>query len=269
MSRTYGSFADPWSYRSFARSKQADSVNSSLNIAVGIFDRVELSASVQGGYNAKDSQSSFVVGDTSAKLAAHVLRPKPESLVPDVTLTARESFPSGRYSGLDPSRLSTDAGGTGSFMTTLGANVEKGFLLPNYHLLRLRVNLAYRFGTSVSVHEFSSYGSGLGAVGTATPGAGMSALAAAEYHLSPAWVIALDVAHSHVDRTRFEGNPGTTTDGALAGAGLPASEQLSVAPAVEYNFNGNVGVIAGVWTTIIGRNEAAFVSPTIALSTYY
>jgi hypothetical protein len=60
---------------------------------------------------------------------------------------------------------------------------------------------------------------------------------------------------------------------ALAGA-APAQFQLSsgasrtwsLAPAIEYNFNSRVGIIAGAKFTVAGRNATAVVIPVAAVN---
>jgi hypothetical protein len=48
-----------------------------------------------------------------------------------------------------------------------------------------------------------------------------------------------------------------------------SSEYWSVAPAVEYNFNADVGIIAGAEVTFAGRNTGASVTPQVALSWFF
>jgi hypothetical protein len=45
--------------------------------------------------------------------------------------------------------------------------------------------------------------------------------------------------------------------------------QYSLAPAIEYNWNIDLGVISGVWFTFAGKNAEAFASWVTALNYYY
>jgi len=47
-----------------------------------------------------------------------------------------------------------------------------------------------------------------------------------------------------------------------------ASRSLSVAPALEYNFTGRIGVIAGAKVTVAGRNTTAVVIPVAAVNMF-
>ena len=55
----------------------------------------------------------------------------------------------------------------------------------------------------------------------------------------------------------------------IAPIGAPEGWQLSLAPAIEYNFNENWGVIAGPWFTVAGKNSSAFIVGMLAINIYY
>jgi hypothetical protein len=48
----------------------------------------------------------------------------------------------------------------------------------------------------------------------------------------------------------------------------PSCIQVGLAPAIEYNFSDEVGLIAGSWFTILGRNSYQIVS-AIASVTFF
>jgi hypothetical protein len=50
--------------------------------------------------------------------------------------------------------------------------------------------------------------------------------------------------------------------------GGPSSSQYSLAPAIEYNWSQNIGLIGGVWFTVAGQNISQFNSIVIALNYY-
>jgi hypothetical protein len=45
-----------------------------------------------------------------------------------------------------------------------------------------------------------------------------------------------------------------------------SSEYFAVAPAVEYNFNGRVGVIVGARIFVAGRNTGSSITPVAAIN---
>ena len=75
----------------------------------------------------------------------------------------------------------------------------------------------------------------------------------------------MDLAYFTTNKTTFSGTAGTTAAGLPATTGGPSSDQLSVAPAVEYNATSNLGFIGGVWFSVWGRNSNAFVSGILSL----
>ncbi|MES2122546.1 MAG: hypothetical protein V4492_07205, partial [Chlamydiota bacterium] len=79
--------------------------------------------------------------------------------------------------------------------------------------------------------------------------------------------LALDIQYQHNNKTRFSGHKGRTR-GVRNVVGGPSSEQFSLAPAFEYNFTYNVGLIAGCWFTVAGRNALEFASGVVAINIY-
>jgi hypothetical protein len=88
-----------------------------------------------------------------------------------------------------------------------------------------------------------------------------------EISLSQRWAIANDIQYVHTNKTRFKGRKGATR-GVANRVGRPSSEQWSLAPAIEYNWSDDYGVIAGVWFTFAGRNTIEFTSGVIAVNIY-
>jgi hypothetical protein len=117
----------------------------------------------------------------------------------------------------------------------------------------------------------SVYGTGEGFRGRARPGNSAIINAAWEYSVTRNWVLALDVVYQHDSNTHVSGYD--LHSGGAAGS-APAAFELnsgpghtwSLAPAIEYNFNSRVGVIAGAKLTVAGRNAGAVVIPVAAIN---
>jgi hypothetical protein len=81
------------------------------------------------------------------------------------------------------------------------------------------------------------------------------------------------VISSWLQKSRYTGFAGVLTDGTTpavpAPLGFDTSIQISLAPAIEYNFNQYFGIICGSWFSIFGRNAAIFRSGIIAFNYYY
>jgi hypothetical protein len=71
-----------------------------------------------------------------------------------------------------------------------------------------------------------------------------------------------------VNATRFSGTSGVEMDGDPATVGKGYSNLLTVAPALEYLWNQHVGLIAGPWMSLRGRNTSEFFGAVVALYLY-
>jgi hypothetical protein len=91
-----------------------------------------------------------------------------------------------------------------------------------------------------------------------------------EYSVTRKWVIALEVAYQHGDNTRVTGrNLMTLAHAANAieySASSGSSRSTALAPELEYNWSGRVGLLAGVIFTVSGRNVGETITPAIAIN---
>lgn len=206
---------------------------------------------------------------------------------PSLRFTIKESFPIGKYQHLNPNKHKTDISGSGSFATSL--NFVVGKLLPFFsgvHFLNTRFSFSYTYPAPVHVRGFNTYGGGFGTAGKVYPGNLFNLLLGLEYSITHRWVLALDAACTLSTKTRFSGTTGHTSSGALASVGNepvdplgigpteavvggPASTRFSLAPALEYNWNANLGLIVGAIASIGGRNSVRFASGVAAFNYYY
>jgi hypothetical protein len=142
------------------------------------------------------------------------------------------------------------------------------FHFSGMHYLSARLYFSYFFLAPVHVKGFNVYGGGFETKGKVRPGNVFNTILGLEFSLTQRWALALDITHSYQNKTRFSGNQGILKIGEGAIVGGPSKNQISLAPAIEYNFSENVGVIAGAWFTIAGRNSTEFVSGVIAVNVY-
>ncbi len=99
-------------------------------------------------------------------------------------------------------------------------------------------------------------------------GQSYSALLSFEQTLSQNWTFAWDTMFTRSAATTFVGKLGTTPTGGLATMGSDSAMAVSIAPAIEYNWNPSVGVIGGVWLSVAGENSEEFITPTFAVNVY-
>ncbi len=229
-------------------------------------------------WNYRDHQSQWTLGDWAAQVSFQLHRAQlPEkSWLPSIKLIISETFPTGKYQKLNPHKLGTDSTGLGTWRTGFGLNFSKIFQVQDAHFLNTALNFSYSVGVPFSVRGYNAYGGGNGTKGTIHPEHVFLTTLAFEYSLTQRWAIACDLQGIWQSSTSFSGRLGTVPshDINIDPEGIPASNdrlaamQYSLAPALEYNWSDNLGLIGGVWFTFAGKNSSHFTSGVIALNYY-
>ncbi len=232
----------------------------------GLTSWMDIQIAPQWLQNSSEGESLSGFGDFPLQLGFQALRGASDSWVPDVRIWIQEIFPTGRYTDLGPIGLSGTGGG--SFATTFGIGVQKAIGLGGDHVFRYRVNATYGFYVPVTVRGFNTYGGGFGTEGQVDPGSVTTLTIAGEYSLTRHLVMALDIGFQTINATRFSGTTGIGVDGEPATVGTGYSKLLTIAPAVEYNINPHVGLIAAPWFSLRGRNASEFFGVVAALYLY-
>lgn len=258
-------------------------VNPLLSIQVGIAPRVDFEIAPQLLWNTTQGHSAVNVGDFPMGFAFQILEETETDWWPAIKFTIAEQFPTGKYQHLDPHKQGTDATGTGAFVTAARLTFAKLYHIKKRRYFNTRYALTYSMPSRVHVKGFNTYGGSYNTNGYIYTGYSLTAGIGLEYSLTRNWVLALDIQNIYTNKTRFKGNPGrqertdatiTNPAGGLSGTvsnsdntlGGPYSNQLSLAPAIEYNFSDSFGIIAGCWFTVAGRNTSQFVSGVIAFN---
>ncbi|KTD14136.1 Fe-S protein [Legionella gratiana] len=236
-------------------------------VSVGIASFLDLQTSIPYDYSWADGEHGNGIGDYSLALGMQVLRQQEHSWLPDLRFVIQEVFPTGRYENLDPKKLGTDQTGLGAFQTLFGFNFQKLVQLKNEHYFRTRLSLVGVKFSDVIVHGPNVFGGGTKTQGKVRLKNAYSADLAFEYTLTQNWVPVFEVLYAHSPESHFDGNPGFTPGGTTAaGVGGNSNEQVSFAPALEYNFTSNLGIIGGVWFSVTGPHAAKFVTGAIAIN---
>jgi hypothetical protein len=228
----------------------------------GFVKRFDFQITPQFYWKHTDGASHWDFGDMGFAIDYQLLANKTGKWWPAIRLTAGVNIPFGRYQKLDPSSKGTDIGGIGSWQPTISMVFGRLFTFKWPHVLSTRLYLAYNPTAPVHVKGLNAYGGAKGTHGKVYPGNSFTGLLGLEYTLAQKWALALDVDYVYTNKTRFRGH-------ATAPVGSPSSVQLSLAPALEYNWNVYVGLIAGCWFTVAGRNSTQFTSGVIALNIYH
>jgi hypothetical protein len=234
----------------------------------GVTDRFTAGMIPTFGYtlsSGSGSSTGVQFGDLALQGQYRLSRFEPGSWLPAASLVVGETFPTGKYDRLGAH--SPDAFGAGVHTTTVSLYMQDYFWMPNGRILRSRLDLSYAFSDSASVRDLSVYGTGAGFRGNARPGDSYIADAAWEYSVTRHWVLALDAQYVHNDPTGVTGSSADGMRSVFLSSG--ASWLLSLAPALEYNWNARVGIIVGAKFSPKGRNTSAPVIPVAALNLVY
>ncbi|NGX62968.1 MAG: hypothetical protein KR126chlam6_00372, partial [Candidatus Anoxychlamydiales bacterium] len=219
----------------------------------GITTWFDITAEAQAFYKDKSGTKSFEVGDTSVKLGFQLLKEKDFTAIPSIRVTVIESFPTGKYKNLNPNKLGIDASGSGSYETIANLLIGKVVYWFKAHPIRWRINAGYTHSVKTRIKNLNAYGGGTNTNGKVSPGGTFNGILAFEFSFTQRWVLASDFVHVRSAKTTFKGTAGTNPDGTAASSTNPSSHQTSIAPALEYNFSANLGVLAGAHFSIHGN----------------
>lgn len=265
FTRYGGLYNDNWRLQSATVSR---TIIQQTYFIYGLTSRMDVEIAPQWLENSSEGESLSGFGDFPLQLGFQALQGGSDSWLPDVRIWVQEIFPTGRYNNLSATTSGLGGTGGGSFATTLGIGVQKALGLGGNHVFRYRVNATYGFHSSVTVRGFNTYGGGFGTEGRVDPGSVTTLTVAGEYSLTQHLVLALDIGFQTVNATRFSGATGTGVNSEPATVGTGYSNLLTIAPALEYNFNEHVGLIAGPWFSLRGRNTSEFFGVVAALYFY-
>lgn len=232
-------------------------------LTIGMIPTVDYEV-VSGGTNS----STVELGDMGLVVQYGLTQFHEGSWRPMTAINFQETIPTGRYDQLG-SRPS-DGFGSGSYTTALALYSQTFFWLPNGRILRMRFNISDAFSNHASVQGVSVYGTDAGFRGNAQPGQTAYADLAGEYSVTKRWVAALDIEY------HFEGNTSVAGYDSLNPSGLqnPSSVQINsgsneefiFAPAIEYNWKHNLGVLIGTRIIELGHNINPSITPAIAIN---
>lgn len=254
---TFGSYDKQ---RKFQKSQQGSQI--SVNpvggplLQFGLTPFTDLTISGGGAMNWQDGSFGGGYGDTSVGVGFCFI--KQSLYVPGIKFSVKELFPTGTYQHLSSNGLGLGATGGGAYRTSFSLAIAKIVFWSYKHPMNLRLFFSYSIPTCVSVKGFNAYGGGFGTRATVHPGNIFAADFGIEYSITQRWVLALDVAYENRNQVKYIGNPGKNADGSPAALGTGYKDNLSLAPAIEYNFHENFGILWGAWFSVYGRNSSAF-----------
>lgn len=218
------------------------------------------------GYNQVSEgpgSSTLLLGDLTVQAQYRLKLFHEGSRIPTTSVTVQETFPTGKYDRL----ANPDDGlGSGAYTTTLALYTQDYFWLPNHRILRVRFNVSEAFSRGVDVQDLSVYGTSAGFRGRANPGASLLLDASWEYSLRRSWVLAADATYRHQGNTPVTGYNMNDAMSSIVRLNSGTIEAFALAPAVEYSWKHNIGVLLGVRLIPAGRNTSYTITPAIAIN---
>jgi len=225
-------------------------------IQIGVTDSTDVTITPSATANWQNNMSGGGFGDLVTTYGFLIFT---ETVyIPQFKFTISEQFPTGRYKNL--TSLGLNGSGEGSYQTQFGFVTSKIIWWTYPYPINTHLFLGYNIATDVNVSGFNNYGGGFGTKGRVRPGNTSTADFGFELSFSQHWVFACDLAYTAQDRTKFHGIPGRAADGTPADVGSGFNDNLSLAPAIEYNFSDMLSILWGVQFSVYGRNSQNFVN---------
>ena len=264
----------------------------------GLTDQMDIEWMPLYENNRVGNKTKSGMGDTSVTLGFQLMKQTEHTLRPDLRLTLQEILPSGRFDRLNEANEGADITGIGSYQTALGFNFQHLLPLGQTFFLNTHISFTYLYASEVLLHGLNAYGGNILTQGRIKPGNLFSLDLAEELSLTQNWVAVLEGLFQYQEASSFKGllgqfegtqvNPnkrveikkrlraflpsrynisGLSLDNLHVGNGV--ADAFSLAPAIEYNFSNNYGVILGSWFTVSGKNTPNFASLVVAWNAYW
>lgn len=246
---------------------QANGFGSLTYMLYGLTNGFTVGLIPTGGYNQVSegpSSSGVGTGDLTVQGQYRLTQFREGGRIPTISFALQETLPTGKYDQLGE-RVS-DGMGSGAYTTTLALYSQTYFWLPNRRIVRMRLDVSQGFSNDVKVQDASVYGTSTGFRGQAKPGNSLFVDLSSEYSITRRWVLALDTAYRRNGDTRVSGNNILTPTPTPVAFNTGPSDSLALAPAVEYSWKPNLGVLLGTRVIVAGHNTAATISPAIAIN---
>lgn len=195
------------------------------------------------------------IGDTIVTLGYQLFR-QSAPLIPNFRLSIQETVPTGRFN-TDPLAEASEVVGVGSYLTNIGLNFsQQNEIRPGYDI-QSTLNLNYLYASPIPISAIG---------GHLSPGNLISIDFALEASLTKNWAIVIETYCSHKTQSAltYSSSPAQAQP-FLTSFNTPSINLVSLAPAIEYNFSENFGIIAGNWFSIGGKNRPIFSSPALTV----
>ena len=230
-------------------------------LETGITKNFDVALYLTEVYTHTRSGSSSNLADTALQLGFQLSRDKKGAWTPNIRVITGLSFPTGKYQNLNPTLKLEDGIGVGAYRPFIGLIVQKIFYnIPN-HPYSWNFNFTIFHHTKVPVHGLSIYGGEPNTRGFVLPGERFIANLAYEFKFNKNWGCGMDIHYDFQNSSSFHNRRGGNIFN-----GTPSEGQFSLAPEIEYNFSSQAALSFGLWYTLFGRNNFAFLSGVFLFS---
>ncbi|MBF8263836.1 MAG: hypothetical protein HW387_1501 [Parachlamydiales bacterium] len=255
---SYGDYDKHWKLVKDDHSLISNIVN--IYTTIGLTKWMDFAITPTVLYNVCQGKQAFFFSNLEAGFDFQLLTDTQENNLPGLKLGIRQSFPIGKYDHLNPNMHEVDIGSDGTYKTLVLLCASRLFHLRGDVWLNPRFSVGGHICTRVHVKGYNIYGGAADTDGYAYPPPQLWFDLSFELSLSRHWALACDLVNGYDAKRKFKGNPGTDSTGAAVRMTKGSSATVWLAPAVEYNWNDNIGIITGAWFTITGRLSEAFAS---------
>lgn len=232
----------------------------------GLTDMLQLQIIPVYDYQTNHVVNSQGVGDTPFELGFQILRQAEHPGLPDVKIDLWDKVPFGKYQNLNPNKEGIDGLGQGQNQVEVVVNTQYISLPYPDHQLYTYFSVGYGWFQKANLSGFNAYGGGFGTEGVLSRSMEFNMDMAFEFELSQHWVGVFEFNYLYDSPATFTGNPGVDANGNPATVFKQKINRWSLAPALEYNFAHNFGIIIGPWFSVSSNPEHKFFSMQLALN---
>lgn len=258
----YGDYDNNWSMSSMKNYYQ---LIESIYGEIGITKRFQIEFNIQTQSTFFDNKVSSHFGDLSLKAGLQFLWDEKGKAQPNLRLIIAETFPTGSYQMLDPYFSGRDASGQGAYSTLITLLASKILYTIPCHAIYTNASLSFGYVSPVKIKGVSTYGGDSLTRGKLDQRFFWQADFSFEYSLTQNWVFACDFIFSNLLKTTFHGEE-NSLDRMQNSVSTLSTNLFTITPAIEYNFNADLGLIIGSTFSVIGQNTNAFIQPIISIT---
>ncbi|WP_133129713.1 transporter [Legionella yabuuchiae] len=235
----------------------------------GLAEKVDVQLSLPYVINQALRHTSHHIGDVALILGYQAWEQKNSKWIPNLRLTYQLSIPTGKFEEFNPANEGTDGTGAGSYQSIFALNFEHLLQFNEINYLRTRFILSHLYASPVHIRGFNAYGGNPTTNGIIKPSSLTGIDLAGEFTVTKHWVAVMEGYYFNRGATSFHGFRGLPVRGVVPIVGHPNIQEISLAPAVEFNVNEHFGIIGGYWFSVRGKDAPDFRSTVVAFNAYW